>query len=104
MASEAIINAVADENLKTIAGASAFYAAQAMGQSVGHLSRLDRISEAAVAKSIELILSTDPLEAVAASKLLTGNDTAGTLAALMATLNSGQQGVKAAQTTPPVTS
>ncbi len=75
---------LAVENIKTIAGATAFYAAQMHGNKVSHQNRLDMIAEAAVGKIVESIIATSPNEG--------GVD----IAAL-------QQLMKGAQTTPPVT-
>ena len=61
------------------------------------------LSNAITTQAVNKLLNMDPSEAVAVGKVMTGNDTAAQLSALLAALNSGQQGTKSAQTTPPVT-
>lgn len=95
--------AVAHNNVKTIGEALAFLQTQACQDFVAHRNRLDRISEAYLGRVMLSYAETDPMEAVSALKLLSGNDTAQNLAALLAAIASGQQGIKGAQTTPPVT-
>lgn len=72
-------------------------------EAAANFSAMNQLRQAATAKGVEMLLTTSPQEATSASKILTGNDVASQMQALLAALNSGQQGVKAAQTTPPVT-
>lgn len=72
-------------------------------EAAAHWSAMNQLRQAATAKAVELLLTSDAAEATALNKILTGNDVASQMQALLAALNSGQQGVKAAQTTPPVT-
>lgn len=97
------LDAVGHNNVKTIGEAGAFYAAQMMADTVGDARAFAEIRRASTAASVKLLLEADPIEAISVQKVLSGNDTASTLAQLLAALNSGQQGTKSAQTTPPVT-
>lgn len=81
---EKIIEAVAVDNVKTVAGQPAVLSNLALSNAVSHHHALDLISEAATGKIIESIIATSPGEG--------GAD----IAAL-------QQLLKGAQTTPPVT-
>jgi len=72
-------------------------------EAAAHWSAMNQIRAAATTKAVELLLTADASEAAALSKILTGNDVASQMQALLAALNSGQQGVKSAQTTPPTT-
>ena len=107
---EQILDAVAVENVKSIAGGSAFYHNLAMANAVQHqnLAQQNAIAEQAalgVARlaAIKTLVETDPSEAMSTQKMMTGNDVANTMQSLLAALNSGGQGVKAMQTTPPET-
>ena len=106
---ESIIDSVAIDNVKSIAGGSAFYANLAMANAVQHqnLTQQNAIAEQAalgVARLVAVkgLVETDPAEAVATNKMMTGNDVASSMQSLLAALNSGGQGVKSMQTTPPV--
>jgi hypothetical protein len=101
---DAIIGSVVADNLKTVAGAGAFYAAQGMRAHVEHANRLNLIAENTLAYWAKKLHETGVTEAVSSQKLLSGNDLAQQLTQLLSVVNSGQQQVKAAQTTPPVTS
>lgn len=97
------LDAVAHNNVKTIGEAGAFYASLAMADAVADQRAFGEIRRAATSAAVKNLLEADPIEAVSTLKVLSGNDSAQTLATLLAALNSGQQGVKVAQTTPPVT-
>ena len=98
-----ISDSVVADNLKTVAGASAFYSAQAMRSFVGHQNRLEILAEANLSRATRATIEEDPMEAVAAQKILSGNDLGSTLAALGAVVAQLQQVMKGAQTTPPNT-
>ncbi len=100
---QGVLDSVVNANMKTVGEAAAFYQAQAFANHVQSQNRLQMVAEAAVAKSIEMIQNIDMTEAAATTKVGTGNDVAAQMQALLAALNSGQQGVKAAGNTPPVT-
>lgn len=76
--------ALAVENLKTVAGAPAVMQNLALANAVSHQQAMNAISQAATGKIVESIIATSPSEGGAA------------IAAL-------QQLMKGAQTTPPVT-
>jgi len=108
------VDAVTLSNVKTIAetGAAANanlaqMAANAAGlavqNAVAQQQQMNQIGNALTTQAVNLLLNIDPAEAIAASKAMTGNDTAATISNLLAALNSGQQGVKSAGNTPPVT-
>ena len=75
---------LAVENMKTVAGATAFYAAQMHANQIANQQAMNEIMRACTSKCVEAILGTSPTEG--------GAD----ITALM-------QLIKAAQTTPPVT-
>ena len=109
-ADQGLIDSVANANTKTVAEAAAFFMAQSMGMFTQHMAnlqnhqnRINVLAETALAKSVEMLQTIDMAEAAAETKVASGNDLATQLSALLAALNSGQQGVKASQTTPPVT-
>lgn len=116
-----IQQSVSEDNLKNIAGnpanahamlMSAAAAAQATIMQAAAVSfqdlvaasaRRNQVADAAMAQAIKGFNEMDPQQALALSKGLSA-DLPDVLASLLAALNSGQEGVKAAQTTPPVTS
>lgn len=100
---EQIVDAVASTNLKNVGEAPAFYSGLAMGNAVSHQNAMQQISLAATGAIVKQLTEVDPAEAVAVLKATSGNEVATSMAQLLAALNSGQQGTKAAQTTPPVT-
>lgn len=61
------------------------------------------LSNAITTQAVNKLLNMDPSEAVAVGKVMTGNDVAQQLNAVLSALASSQQSVKTAQTTPPVT-
>lgn len=97
------LDAVGHNNVKTIGEALAFLQTQSLQDLLASRNRLDRISEAVIARATQSIIEPDPLEAVATQKILSGNDLAQQVAQLTASVAAMQQTVKAAQTTPPVT-
>lgn len=115
-----ITQSVSEDNLKNIAGnpanshallMSAAAAAQAtimqaaavtFQDLVAAAARRNQVADAAVAQAIKGFNEMDPQQALALSKGLSA-DLPDVLASLLAALNSGQQGVKSSQTTPPVT-
>ncbi len=101
--SERIIESVSVGNLKTVGDASAHSMALAMQNAVAHQNRMNVIAEAAIGNVTKRLTEADPIEAISAQKLMSGNDLGQQLAQLLAALASNQQGVKAAGTTPPVT-
>lgn len=111
---EAITESVAVDNLKVVAGGpasnAAFYSGLAMSNAVQHqnLTQQNALAEQAamgVARiaAVKGLVEADPTQAMAINKMMTGNDVASQMQALLAALNSGQQGTKSAQTTPPET-
>lgn len=101
---DAITDSVVADNLKTIAGAGAFYGGLAMGEAQAQQARMNQIGNAVTAKAAEMILGYDPRESVADAKVLDANTTlAERLAELGAAVAAIQEAVKAATTTPPET-
>lgn len=98
-----ILEAVAVNNVKTLGEATAHSIALAQQNAVAHQNRVNAIAEAAMSQAIKGLLETDPIEAIANSKMLTGNDTAQQIAQLSAAVSAMQASIKAGQTTPPVT-
>ena len=74
-----------------------------MQNAVSQQQAMNQISNAVVTQAVNMLLNIDPMEAVGAAKLLTGNDVAQQIAQLAAAVAGVQQTVKAAQSTPPVT-
>jgi len=97
-----VVDSVSATNFKVVADGPAFYTGLAMGNAVSHQNRLNQLAETALAASVKMILSVTPEQSVADQKILSGNDLASQLAALLAALGAGQQASKVAQTTPPV--
>lgn len=111
---EQVVDSITTGNVKTIGEAGSFYTQmgfanavanqqQAQQNALSHQQAMNAISQAATGAIVKSLIEVDPSQSVSENKLLTGNDTAAMLANLLAALNSGQQGVKAAGNTPPVT-
>ena len=100
---DSIVESVAIDNVKTVAGGPAFYSNLAMGNSVSHQQGMNAILTAAVGSVVKGLTEIDPSEAASISRTLTGHDTAAGITALLGALQSGQVGTKIAQSTPPVT-
>lgn len=111
---EQITDAVTQANVKNLADApaeamamlyqaSAHSLALSLQNAVQNQQNMAAIHQAATTQAVNLLLNMDPTQAIALVKANSGNDVASQMQALLATLNSGQQGVKSAQTTPPVT-
>jgi hypothetical protein len=109
---EDIVTSVAVDNVKTIAGGPAtnsqFYQGLAMGNAVHNqnISQQNALAEqnamgVARLATVKQLIEVDPTESAAVNKLMTGNDVASQMQALLAALNSGAQGVKAQVVTPP---
>lgn len=120
-----VVDSVTTDNIKTIAEAGAHAMATAMQnlaafqqasnsnilaiqqaaqQSlVAQTNAMTNLLMATTGAIVKNLLEVDPGEAISVQKELSGNDTAQMLAQLLAALNSGQQGVKSAGNTPPVT-
>ena len=103
MASPEILSAVADNNVKALGEAHAMQLYRQRENALGHDQRCDKIAEFHLAAGSNKMTNIDSAEAFASKQMFTGDVVAQQLAALLAALNSGQQGVKSAQTTPPVT-
>jgi hypothetical protein len=105
-----IVDSVAIANTKAVAEGAAFYSNLAMANSVQHqnLTQQNALAEQSamgVARlaAVKNLIEADPAQAMAVNKMMTGNDVASQMQALLAALNSGQQGAKSAQSTPPET-
>lgn len=100
---EQIVDSVSSSNLKTLGDGPAFYTNLAFGDAVAHQRAMNTIREASVGSIVDKLVHADPAEAMAILKMTTGDSVAQQMQALLSALNSGQQGVKASQSTPPVT-
>ena len=111
---EQVVDSVTIDNVKTIAASGAEAQAtisKALSSAIGILvndavassSRRNNIADGAMAAALKDMVTVDPQEAISIAKTMTGNDLAQQLAQLLTSLGSGQQAVKTAQTTPPVT-
>lgn len=113
-----ITDAVTAANLKNLGDAPGFamaslfqiasqVAGQAMQDAQAAQSRRNVLADTLLSRACGGVLDAGNVsEAIAASRALSssgGTDLAAMMSQLLAALNSGQQGVKAAQTTPPVT-
>lgn len=105
-----VVDTISIENLKTVAGASAFAMAQvfqAQSQALGmqfqnatsHQNRLNLLAEAYVGRALTEAASVDPAEAVATAKLFKGESDS-SLLSLLTALSGGQIGAKIGQSTP----
>lgn len=88
---EGAAEAVNFANVKTVGEMTAFHAGQLMANSVAHQNRLNILAEACLGTVVNKMHALDPSEAISLAK------------AVRADLAEQQVGVKAAQTTPPVT-
>ena len=102
-ADQGIIDSVSNVNTKNLGDAAAFAMGLAYNDAVAHQRAMNSIREASVGAVVKSLVEVDPTESVSVNKVLTGNDLAGALAQLLATLGIGQQMGKVAQTTPPAT-
>ena len=102
-ANETIVDTLSIENLKTVGGMASHSTGLAMENAVAHQQAMFQIRELAIGRIAKLMTEIDPAEAISILKATSGNDLAGTIAALLASLSSGQQQAKVAQTTPPPT-
>ena len=98
-----IIQAVADNNEKALGEAHAMQLYRQRENALGHDQRCDKIAEFHLSAASEKMTAIDPAEAYASKQMFTGDAGSDVLARLLAAINSGQQGVKSAQSTPPVT-
>jgi hypothetical protein len=103
MASEVITNTVADLNMKTVGDAASFAMGRIYNAAADSYARLNTVAEAATAAAVRSLVQVGPIESVSTNKLMTGNDVASQIAALIAALASNQQAGKVAGTTPPTT-
>lgn len=102
-ADQGVIDSVSNVNTKNLGDAAAFAMGLAFGDAVAHQRAMNSIREASVGAVVKSLVQVDPVESVSTNKLLSGNDLAATITALLSAISSGQQTVKTAQTTPPVT-
>lgn len=108
-----VVEAITIANLKTVAEQPSLLsnmalANQVFNQNMSQQNALADQNAMAVArlstvKSIAEFNPIDASQARATQHVLTGDSVAGQMAALLATLNSGGQGVKSMAITPPVT-
>lgn len=108
------MSSVADTNRKTLGDGPAIaqnmvYSAMAQAQAlaaqnaVAQQQQMNSISNAATSAMVDKLINTDPMESVAVNKMLTGNDQAASIQALLSALSAGGIGTKNMQTVPPVT-
>lgn len=109
-----ITDSVSASNLKMLGDTPALMSQISTQDLVGHRNRMNILAETSLANSVTLqqaavgnvvrrLTELDISESAAQNKVATGNDLASTMSALLASLNSGQQGVKSAISTPPTT-
>jgi hypothetical protein len=103
MSTEQTLDTINNANLKTVGEMAAHSAGLAMQNSVAHAGAMNQIRELAIGALSKKMTELDVTEAVSLVKATSGNDVAAQIAALTAALAAGQQDVKTAQTTPPVT-
>jgi hypothetical protein len=101
MATEQTLDTINNANLKTVGEMAAHSSGLAMQNAVAHSGAMNQIRELAMGSLAKSMTELDPSQAIAILKATTGNESASQISALLAALSSGQQGVKAAQTTPP---
>ena len=108
------MSSVADTNRKALGDGPAIaqnivYSAMAQAQAlaaqnaVSQQQQMNSISNAATASMVDRLIHVDPMQSVAVNKLMTGNDQASSIQALLAALSAGGVGTKNMQTVPPVT-
>jgi len=102
-ADQGILDAVSNVNTKVGGEAPATTLDLVQKIAVQNYQSMSQLNMAVTSKCVELVLAGQAEEAVSIQKTLTGNDLAQQLQQLLTALNSGQQGVKSAGNTPPVT-
>ena len=120
MATEQSLDTINNTNLKSIAEIPSWSMAHKTANDISHAKRTDQlvelsmqnmvnhqqrinvISETYIGRLCDNASSVDPTEAVATAKLFKGESDSA-ITSLLASLASGQIGVKAAQSTPPET-
>ena len=75
----------------------------AQQNAVSNAARMDTIANATVTAAVDKLLNVDPMEAVGVNKVMTGNDAAAQIMALLAALQGGGIGAKTMGNVPPVT-
>lgn len=109
-----ITDSVAAANLKMLGDTPALMSQISTQDLIGHRNRMNILAETSLASSVTLqqaavgnvvrrLTELDISEAASQNKIATGNDLATQLGAMLTALNSGQQGVKSAISTPPTT-
>lgn len=109
-----ITDSVSAANLKMLGDTPALMSQISTQDLVGHRNRMNILAETSLANSVTLqqaavgnvvrrLTELDISEAASQNKVATGNDLATQLGAMLTALNSGQQGVKSAISTPPTT-
>jgi hypothetical protein len=107
-----ITDSVSASNLKMLGDTPALQSQISTQDLLGHRNRMNILAETSLASSVTLqqaavgnvvrrLTELDISESTAQNKVATGNDLAAQLGAMLTALNSGQQGVKSAITTPP---
>jgi len=100
---ETIVDTVSVGNLKTIGEMHDVQLYRQRENAISHDQRMDKIAEFHLAAHSKAMVETDASEAYANKQQFTGDAGADVLVRLLSALNSGQQGAKVAQTTPPET-
>ena len=94
-----VVDALTIGNVKTVGEAASFAMASLFQHQVSHQKRLDALAEAHLGKVLNSFASIDPAEAVATSKMFSGEANSNILS-LLTQLSGGQIGAKVAQSTP----
>jgi len=94
-----VVDAVTISNVKTIAEAGSFAMGSLFQHNVNVARRVDSLSEAHLGAVLNTFAKVDPVEAVATSKLFSG-EADSSIASLLAQLATSQMSAKLAQSTP----
>lgn len=97
---EVVVDSITIANTKVISEAYAAQIAARESEATKHLTRVNVLAEAHLAKVLENSNSVDPVESVAVAKLFSGEANS-QIMSILAQLAGGQIGAKTAMTTPP---
>ncbi len=100
---EEVVTAVSATNFKSLGEAPAFYSNLAMGNAVTYQQAMNNVTLAAIGKITKYLTESDAEESMAVLKMMSGNEPASQISAIMGAIAAAQQQSKTAGNTPPVT-
>ncbi len=100
---ESVVESVTATNFKVVAEAPAFYTQLAFGNAVSAQQNGTMLAQTMIGALSKQLIEIDPAEAASVGRAMSDDSVALKVAGLVGSLGASQIGVKAAQTTPPVT-